>query len=76
MTLVINQLLDQRATTNDQTQEIENEEASEEKDTTKESAMLLWDWCLESDDEKVEYISIGYSQTTKAANHEGCSKIL
>jgi hypothetical protein len=54
MTLAINQLLDQYVATDDQTQEVENKEESEEKYTIKESAMFLWDWCLDSDDEKVE----------------------
>jgi hypothetical protein len=56
MTLVINQLLYQQAIVDDQTQETKNEEASEENDTIEESSMFLWDWCLDSDDEKVEEI--------------------
>jgi type IV secretory pathway VirB9-like protein len=66
LTLVINQLLDQEAATDNQTQETENEEFNEEKDTTEESSMFLWDWCLYSDNEKVEEIYVGDTQTMKS----------
>jgi hypothetical protein len=44
---------------NDQTKEPKKEETTEDKDTTDESTMFLWDWCLYLYDEHVEEIFVG-----------------
>ena len=52
MSLVINQLLDQQEINGDQIKEVENEETIEE--ATRESAMFLWHWCIDSDEEQID----------------------
>jgi hypothetical protein len=59
MTLVINQILYQKESIDDQTKEIEKKETTKEKNNTEESTMFLWNSCLESDDEQSEEIFVG-----------------
>jgi hypothetical protein len=62
MTLVINQLLDQQEKMMNN-QGSKKEETTEE--TTQESAMFLWDWCIDSDEEHIEEVFVGDTQVIK-----------
>jgi hypothetical protein len=68
MTLVINQLLDQKGLNDEQPKEAENEETIE--DPPQESTMFLWDWCIDSDDEQIEEVFIGDTPVIKVAPKE------
>jgi hypothetical protein len=68
MTLVINQLLDQQILDD----EIHAQAPSGVVDEAPlESAMPFWDWCTESDDEKIEEILVGDTQVVKVVAPKG-----
>jgi hypothetical protein len=63
MTLVINQLLDQQSLNDEQPSDIVNDDTTEEPPP--EVVMFLWDWCIDSDDEKIEEIFVENTPVVK-----------
>jgi hypothetical protein len=65
MTLVINELLDRQDLNDEKPKEEEKKETT--KETPQESTMFLWDWCIDSDDEKIEEFFMGDTPVIKVS---------